>query len=161
MYDYEKLGKPFNNSNINELLNIYKKIESLKDGYWKNLKLQEVKNIIYMCLGLNFQLNSPFIIGTPESKEFFNLKIVNPSKTKVLFKKININNIDFDINSILFNNNLFEKKLDIITDNSISSPYWLKENINIEFKETPTLKSTLRSKKKTTKQTVQSQQKPL
>ena len=115
--------------NINELLNIYKKIESLKDGYWKNLKLQEVKNIIYMCLGLNFQLNSPFIIGTPESKEFFNLKIVNPSKTKVLFKKININNIDFDINSILFNNNLFEKKLDIITDNSISSPYWLKENI--------------------------------
>ena len=39
--------------------------------------------------------------------------------------------------------------------------FWLKENINIEFKETPTLKSTLRSKKKTTKQTVQSQQKPL
>jgi len=111
--------------NISDLINIYKNIESLESGYWKSLKLNEVKNIISLCLGLNIQLNSENILGTPKSKEIFNLKIINPSNTSILIKNLKLKNTDFIINSTIINNNLFEKKLDITTGNQISSPYWL------------------------------------
>ena len=111
--------------NIPNLINIYKKIEKLENGYWKNLKLNELKSIISLCLGLNIQLNSINILGTPNSKEVFNLKVVNPSNTDVLIKNINLNNDNFIINETIKNNYLFEKKLEITIGNIISSPYWL------------------------------------
>ena len=113
--------------NVSDLINIYKNIENLENGYWKSLKLDEVKKIISLCLGLNIQLNSKNIIGTPKSKEKFNLKIVNPSNIKILIKSLKHNNIDYIINTTIVNNNLFEKELNITTDNQISSPYWLTE----------------------------------
>ena len=113
--------------NVSDLINIYKNIENLENGYWKSLKLDEVKKIISLCLGLNIQLNSKNITGTPKSKEKFNLKIVNPSNIKILIKSIKHNNTDYIINTTIVNNNLFEKELNITTDNQISSPYWLTE----------------------------------
>ena len=113
--------------NVSDLINIYKNIENLENGYWKSLKLDEVKKIISLCLGLNIQLNSKNIIGTPKSKEKFNLKIVNPSNIKILIKSLKHNNIDYIINTTIVNNNLFEKELNITTDDQISSPYWLTE----------------------------------
>ena len=113
--------------NVSDLINIYKNIKNLENGYWKSLKLDEVKKIISLCLGLNIQLNSKNITGTPKSKEKFNLKIVNPSNIKILIKSIKHNNTDYIINTTIVNNNLFEKELNITTDNQISSPYWLTE----------------------------------
>jgi len=125
----DKLLNNFNfkvpEKNIDDLINIYKSIGSLESGYWKSLKLNEVKNIISLSMGLNIQLNSENILGTPKSKEIFNLKIINPSNTSILIKTLRLKNIDFNINSSVSNNTLFEKKLEITTDNQISSPYWL------------------------------------
>ena len=125
-FDFE-----FPEKNLSALLNIYENIESLDNGYWRNLKLREVKKIISLCLGLNIQLNSESILGTPGSKETLNLKIVNPSNAKILFENIAINNVVFQIDSILTNNTLFEKKLDIYLKDQISSPYWLIKDIGI------------------------------
>ena len=43
----------------------------------KNKKINDLKEIIIQCLGLNIQLNSTNELGTPNSSETFILKIVN------------------------------------------------------------------------------------
>jgi len=122
-------------NSIPALLNIYQKITSLEDGYWKNLKLNEIKKIISLCLGLNIQLNSKNELGTPNSKETFNLKIVNPSNTEVLFKSVNLNDVDFQLDSILVKNNLFEKKFNLLIGDQTSTPYWLTKEGKIGMYE--------------------------
>ena len=111
--------------NISELLNIYKNIDKLENGYWKMKKINELKKIIIDCLGLNIQLNSDIAIGTPGSSNIFNFKIVNPSKINLLLKSIVVNKKSIPINSILSENTLFEKKLKIRLANDINTPYWL------------------------------------
>ncbi len=111
--------------NISALINIYNNIEKLDDSYWKNKKINDLKEIIVQCLGLNIQINSMSALGTPNSSEIFNLKIVNPSNVDILIKSIKTNERDIPINFILSNNNLFEKKIKINTNDKITTPYWL------------------------------------
>ena len=111
--------------NISALINIYNNIEKLDDSYWKNKKINDLKEIIIQCLGLNIQLNSTNELGTPNSSETFILKIVNPSKTDLLVKSVKTNERDIPINFILSNNNLLEKKIKINTNDKITTPYWL------------------------------------
>ena len=111
--------------NVSALINIYNNIEKLDDSYWKNKKINDLKEIIIECLGLNIQLNSKSMLGTPNNSETFNLKIVNPSHVDVLIKNIKTNERDIPINLILSNNNLLEKKVKINTNDGITTPYWL------------------------------------
>ena len=111
--------------NVSALINIYNNIEKLDDSYWKNKKINDLKEIIIECLGLNIQLNSKNMLGTPNNSETFNLKIVNPSNVDVLIKNIKTNERNIPINLILSNNNLLEKKVKINTNDRITTPYWL------------------------------------
>ena len=111
--------------NVSALINIYNNIEKLDDSYWKNKKINDLKEIIIECLGLNIQLNSTNMLGTPNNSETFTLKIVNPSHVDVLIKNIKTNERDIPINLILSNNNLLEKKVKINTNDGITTPYWL------------------------------------
>ena len=111
--------------NVSALINIYNNIEKLDDSYWKNKKINDLKEIIIECLGLNIQLNSKNMLGTLNNSETFTIKIVNPSHVDVLIKNIKTNERDIPINLILSNNNLLEKKVKINTNDGITTPYWL------------------------------------
>ena len=111
--------------NISALINIYNNIKKLDYSHWKNKKINDLKEIIIECLGLNIQLNSKNMLGTPNNSETLNLKIVNPSNIDVLIKSIKINERDIPINLILSNNNVLDKEVKINTNDRTTTPYWL------------------------------------
>ena len=116
--------------NVPSLLKIYESIKNLDDSYWKNKKINALKEIILQCLGLNIQLNSANELGTPNSSETFILKIVNPSNTDILIKSVKTNETNILINSVLSNNTLLERNLKINIKNKITAPYWLLSDGN-------------------------------
>ena len=119
-FDFKKPQK-----NVSSLIQIYQAIENVEDGYWKRKKIEEVKNVISQCLGLEIQLNSKNELGIPNSSEEFNLKFVNPSKSNVQLNSIIINDTKFNIGENLSDNELFEKQIKILIGDKISTPYWL------------------------------------
>tara|TARA_B100000686_G_scaffold355340_1_gene472988 strand:+ start:8141 stop:10612 length:2472 start_codon:yes stop_codon:yes gene_type:complete len=113
---------------IPDLLIIYDKIKLIENSYWKKIKLKEVSHLILLCLGLTVQLNSIDELGTPNKNEYLNLKIVNPSEIEVNIQNAYINDLKYSINKTVSNNKLFEKKLSVLLNNNITTPYWLIQN---------------------------------
>jgi len=129
----EKVEQNFDFKNpsasVPELLKAYQLIQVLDDKYWKNLKSEEIKNIISDCSGIFVEA----IANTPNATNGENLKInleaINRSPISVELKNIKINENTFQINSELEFNKGFktEKEIQISENVPLSSPYWVKE----------------------------------
>lgn len=113
------------------LLNVYKQIESLEDGHWKKIKLEEVKDIIAACSGLYLEAAAESQSATPGSKLQVKWEAINRSSISMNLQSIAIlpENVSIKQNIVLQNNADQENAIDITIPKNISytSPYWLKE----------------------------------
>ncbi len=119
------IEKPENS--VAALVELYKQIQVLPAGNWRNKKLDEVQQIIEECSALFAEATSAqrnVVQGDPLSATIF----INKRKDiNALLKHIQFENFDssFSIPLTPNQNFTFNKTLTISPDKKISQPYWL------------------------------------
>lgn len=130
-----KVEKDFNFRNpaasVPELMRAYSLIQKLENKHWKEIKSNEIKEIIAACTGLYLEAVAVEQTITKGSKIQINTEVINRSDIEMVLNKIAIPNLNI-INSEtikLTDNERENTKLEgtIGTNESFTSPYWLQD----------------------------------
>jgi LmbE family N-acetylglucosaminyl deacetylase len=111
------------------LVEIYKAIQKIKDPFWKEIKTNEVKELIAACMGLFLEAKTNIHKVTPG--EFINLdiEVINRLNADIQLKEIKGTGIQLDtsLNMAMVTNEPFKwtKQIEIPSNTSITAPYWL------------------------------------
>ena len=84
-FDYQK---PY--ASLPKLLDAYQLIQKLEDGYWKQVKRAEIKDVIKACLGLYLEATADDYSATKGDEVEVTLEIVNRSPAEVTLKAIKL-----------------------------------------------------------------------
>ena len=111
-------------------------VKKLPEGHWRNIKLEELKEVISACLALFTEATTNDNIFTPGDETNVNIEIINRSSAKVLLQDIKFlpeGNLDTTFNSLLLPNQRFEHKtrIQIPKDMAYTNPYWLNEESSL------------------------------
>ncbi len=116
--------------NVSQLVEIYKKIEQLRPGHWKSIKIEEIKDIIAACSGLYLEASANahrVVVG--DSIEV-KIEAVNRSSVPMNLKSVTLNSGESlgGGSKALDNNITLEEYLEfqIPSNAANSSHYWLK-----------------------------------
>ena len=115
---------------VPELLKVYKLIQKINDPHWRNLKSQEIKNIIMMCAGLYLEASAATNWATPGESVEVSLEVLNRSAQNIILESFKFNNSEPEIKNLELSNNKrysIEATLQIDKDQKPTSPYWLNE----------------------------------
>ena len=117
--------KPY--KTVNKLSILYEKVSKIKDEGWKEIKLNEIKNLIKACLGLFFESLSDVSISPTGENIKVNFDAINRSPININLKKVSVFDEDFLIEKDLINNEFFrfEKTIKIPESESFTEKYWL------------------------------------
>jgi len=106
------------------LVNILSEVENLKDDYWRNQKIKELKDLIAACSGLWFEsyaLEPVYALGS-------NIKLryqsIVQSQVLVTLQKITTGKIEVSPNEVL-NNGSMQNTESTLPAEKLSQPYWL------------------------------------
>jgi LmbE family N-acetylglucosaminyl deacetylase len=118
-------------ASIPALVAVYTQINKLEDEHWKQIKLEEVKEIIAACSGLYLEAVSESQAVTPGSSTKIKWEAINRCATPMMLRSVAIlpENKTFVQDVALTNNVNQENTIDITipTDAPYTSPYWLTE----------------------------------
>ncbi len=105
-------------------------LESLPDSYWKQVKLNELQEVIRNCLGMYMEAATAASTACPGETIKIKIQIINRSKVPVELKKISYSHthnetsyslpLKYDIDKFI------NYDLPIPDDMPYSEPYWLK-----------------------------------
>ncbi len=120
-------------ASIPELVKAYQLIEKLDDEYWKDLKLNQIKEIIADCAGLYMEAISDKSIVTPGDEVEIQMELINRSPQKMVLNSYSISNgessEESSINKELENNQRVNIKSRLFVPKTVdySPAYWLNE----------------------------------
>ncbi|WP_435413017.1 PIG-L family deacetylase [Psychroserpens mesophilus] len=117
-------------ASIPELVRAYKAIQDLNDSHWKNIKTNEIKDIIAACAGLYLEVSSDTNHTAAGSTINLNIEVINRSDSNIILSSIvNPNQIQIDKNLKLDNNADYDFKetIKINANQDVSTPYWLRK----------------------------------
>ncbi len=118
-------------NSIPDLVKAYQLIKNLPEGYWKKVKLGEIKAVIKACAGLYMEVVADDYSATPGQAIALNMEVVNRSSANIALKGFNILplNVDSSLNLALENNqvNKIGQKITLPKDIAHTNPYWLNE----------------------------------
>ena len=122
--------KPY--KTVNKLSVLYEKVSKIKDEGWKEIKLNEIKNLIKACLGLFFESLSDVSISPTGENIKVNFDAINRSPININLKKVSVFDEDFLIEKDLINNEFFrlEKTIKIPVSENFTEKYWLMNKPN-------------------------------
>ncbi|MEO2061804.1 MAG: PIG-L family deacetylase [Christiangramia sp.] len=125
-FDFEHPEK-----SLEKLLQAYKLIGKLQDEHWKNIKLAEIKEIIYACSGLFLEASTGQPSATASETLPLKLEAINRSNAAINLKKVLLNpgQTELTVNVDLENNKDWSSPVSytIPKNANFTSPYWLKE----------------------------------
>ncbi|MFT5848917.1 PIG-L family deacetylase, partial [Psychroserpens sp.] len=75
-------------ASIPELMRAYLAIQNLENTHWKNIKTNEVKNIIAACAGLYLEVTANSNHATAGAVIDLNLEVINRSNSKIVLSSI-------------------------------------------------------------------------
>ncbi len=114
-----------------ELVKAYKLIQQLKDNHWKQIKTEEIKNIIYAASGLYLEAVATKPSVTPSEELNVRLEAINRSDASIQLNKVELtpNNSEIEPKISLLNNEGWNANMNfkIPETADYTSPYWLKE----------------------------------
>ncbi len=117
---------------IPALASLFKAISALPEGYWRKVKLDELKDIIAACSGIWMEatVNDAFAIQGDSVKLMVSLN--NREGAPVTVKQIRVNNFDTLVNRRAERNvNVnFSKTIPVPDTLPVSQPYWLQQKMN-------------------------------
>ena len=115
-------------ANVPKLVAIYKAIEGIADTHWKEIKLEEVKNIILASTGIFLSATTKEAYGTPGSDLNIAFEMINRSSISASIESVTVaggNPIDLNIELPNNEEKSLETTINIETDHPFSNPYWL------------------------------------
>ncbi|HOY04236.1 MAG TPA: PIG-L family deacetylase [Saprospiraceae bacterium] len=134
-----KIDREFRSDNpsasVPDLLKALQLIQALPDGYWRNIKLAETKEVIRGCIGLYLEATASDPTATPGQTVNLRLEAINRSRLDVQLVSYNVlpalkdsttktvlaNNVDWTLNTSVK-----------IPDNApYTAPYWLQKESTI------------------------------
>lgn len=124
------LSNPENS--VPALVNLYKALQALKDGYWKKQKMEEVQRLIEACSGLWLEATT----GNELAVEGDSVKVTMAINNR-LGVPMQLNRIDLDVLDTALTMNLeknrnvtLQKTFYVFTTKSITQPYWLEKKMS-------------------------------
>ncbi len=114
------------------LVNLYKELLKLNDGYWKEQKLKETQQLIEACSGLWLEATVGNSYAVQGDSVKINFSLINRSKANAKVIDIKVNGFDTLYQQVLdFNKNFGFSKFILISDKKpITNPYWLQEDMS-------------------------------
>lgn len=119
-------------NSVAALVNLYKAIQQLPNGYWKHKKLAEVQQLIIECCGIYAEATTNAEFAVQQQKfnvQFFIDKRLN---VDVSLKTVQLLSMDSAVNTNLSTNtNLGFSHSFVVDDNTpVTQPYWLQYGID-------------------------------
>jgi len=118
-------------ASVPALVKVYAQLNKLEDGYWKKLKLQELKEVIATCSGLYLEAIAEQQSVTPGSTLKVRWESINRSIVSMVLKSISVLPEDkFTIQNLPLANNVGQgTTMDVQLPKATpyTSPYWLTE----------------------------------
>jgi len=117
-------------ASIPSLMEVYKMINDLDSGTWKEKKIKEVKTIIAACAGLYLEVSSDLPKVTYGDSIELTYEFINRSDASITLNQIRTNpEIQIEINKTLENNQSYEefRSIEITKETPKSQHYWLNE----------------------------------
>ncbi|MEL7119189.1 MAG: PIG-L family deacetylase [Bacteroidota bacterium] len=117
-------------ASVPDLLQAYKLIRSLEDGYWRNVKLKEIEQVIQACMAMYLEAVADDYSATPSQTIELAIEAINRSEVQTTLEAIKVMplsidstlNLDLEFNTA---NRFFTKvKLKGL---ELTNPYWLNQ----------------------------------
>lgn len=129
-------------ASVPDLLNAMQQIKALPAGFWRDKKLEDIKNVIRGCLGLYLEATASDPTATPGDKIKLRLEcIARAEGSKVSLTGISVKPGMFDTipgYDLPVNQGWVLNKEVVIPDNaSFTAPYWLLRPASIGMYEVP------------------------
>ena len=132
LYDIEK-NFDFKNPEIHlkDLIQAYKKIKSLEDKYWRDIKEKQIIQIIEACAGLYLEASAGSSSTVPNDVIELAIEVLNRNSEvpvfleSISYKTTTTENVEYDV---LLENNIkqqYNKTLNV-GELGYSNPYWLQ-----------------------------------
>ncbi|MDO6597218.1 PIG-L family deacetylase [Oceanihabitans sp. 2_MG-2023] len=115
-------------ASIPELLKAYQRIEKLEDNHWKQIKSEEIKNLIYNCAGLYLEAAAENNHATANETVHLNIELINRASENVQLKTLQINNETplLEEKTLVKNEKIgLKKSFSVKKDQEPTTPYWL------------------------------------
>jgi len=114
------------------LMKAYEFINKLPEGYWKNVKLEEIKNVISNCAGLYLEAVASEQSTTPKGNIKVTIEAINRSNGTILLNSVTSPIIAFpsQLKASPLNSNQkieMESVAQTFSATQYSAPYWLSE----------------------------------
>jgi LmbE family N-acetylglucosaminyl deacetylase len=128
----DKLIKSYNPAapyqSLQDLVNIYKSINALPAGYWRDEKLKETLSLIQACSGLYLEATVPQAYALRNQTVPVTLRVVNRAPVSITLNTVSLNQQDTNWNQQLQTgvNYSLTRRISL-RDLPISQPYWLIE----------------------------------
>jgi len=118
-------------ASIPELVEAYQLISVLKNEHWKQIKTNEIKEIIAACSGLYLEAVANNSSTTSNSKNTIHIEATNRSNYAIFLKSVNINPLNIiEEKSLYLEQNspqIFSINIKIPSEIKNTAPYWLSE----------------------------------
>ncbi len=118
-------------ASIPSLIEAYKLIQQLKDDHWKQLKSDEIKEIIAACAGLYLEAVANNASTTANSKNTIKIEAVNRSNANITLESVEVLPLKARIDSLISLKqntvNSFSLSVEIPSEIKQTTPYWLWE----------------------------------
>jgi LmbE family N-acetylglucosaminyl deacetylase len=119
-------------NSVNDLVKLYTSLQQLPDSYWKNKKLNEVKQLIIECSGIYAEATTSNEFAVQQQKfnvQFFVNKRLN---TEVVFKNVQLLSMDSAVNQNLSTDKNYNFSHSFLVDDAtpVTQPYWLQYGID-------------------------------
>lgn len=119
-------------NSMDGLMDLYKSIQQLPDGYWKNKKLNEVKQLVLECSGIYTEATSNTEFAVKQQKFNVQFSINKRLNSNVQLKNVQLLSFDTAVNKTLeTNKNLnFTKSFWVDNSTPFTQPYWLQYGLD-------------------------------
>lgn len=117
---------------IQYLLRAKEALLSLKDNYWKDVKLKEIDELILQLSGTYLEIRASDFAYTPGDSIELTLEAVNRSAFPMLLTSVSFDQLGkTDTPNMTLNNNVRQQKtwkLKLPANSAFTNPYWLDES---------------------------------
>ncbi len=115
-----------------ELIGIYRRLLQLKEGYWKDQKLREVKELVLACSGLWLEASVNKAYVAQGDSLLVSINMINRSGVPVTVKNIRLNGKDSVFGQSLAGdkNYYLSEHILIPANEPVTQPYWLEEEMS-------------------------------
>ena len=126
-----EIEKNFNFRNpaehVPQLLEAYTLIQNLKDDHWREIKTEEIKELIAASMGLYLEVSATENYANPGGAADIQIEALNRSDVKLQLISANFNGNTFELNKPLTNNQKYTAKqaIGIDAEKALTAPYWL------------------------------------